>query len=62
MNHPMPTPGSLARPAAAQVTEQVVEERLASLASLDIAEHARVYEQLLHDLQQDLNRTGGGTQ
>ncbi|GAA0206796.1 hypothetical protein [Glutamicibacter creatinolyticus] len=61
MNHPMPTPGSLARPAA-QVTEQVVEERLASLASLDIAEHARVYEQLLHDLQQDLNRTGGGTQ
>ncbi|WP_279403442.1 hypothetical protein [Arthrobacter sp. JCM 19049] len=44
------------------MTEQVVEERLASLASLDIAEHARVYEQLLHDLQQDLNRTGGGTQ
>ncbi|MCW4466946.1 hypothetical protein OK351_15780 [Glutamicibacter sp. MNS18] len=44
------------------VTDEVVDDQLQALASVDISEHGEIYEQLLSGLQHDLNQTGRGGQ
>lgn len=62
MTTPTPKPGAPQPDNENLVTDQSVEEQLSSLASLDISEHASLYERLLSGLQHDLDRTGRGGQ
>lgn len=65
MTQPTPNdalPGAGAPAGRPLVDQQLIERQLAALASVDISEHAGIYEQLLGGLQHELNRTGRGGQ